>query len=232
MNESESWDVWIGANTIVCDERIWKKGRPAAVCMLDPYYFVPTHHWKSVWAGAFKLLRETSAVLVTAKCFAPYIELNFPDDIKRKCYYLKLLGHDSYRTIPKFDLSDLTVTPYGNVLTDLMLPLAASISRRVILYGCDGRPSDSTLNFPKAAGLQQYDDAWHEDGTMYYDESAYSKYIDMNSLYTRYVVDECLNHGVRVTLRCRSWNDGLDGLPIFSLEEEKLRDVECANSCE
>jgi hypothetical protein len=219
MNESERWDAWIGANTVICDERIWGKGRPFAFCALDPYNFGPTYHWKSMWTGVFRLLRETPAVLVTVKSYAPYIEVNFPDDIKRKCCYVKMLGHDTYRMTTGFNLSDLSITPYGNVLTDLMLPLAASMTRRVMLFGCDGRPPDATKSFPKSAGLQKYDDAWFEDGPVHLDESGFLKYMDMHNLYTRYVVDKCMNHGVQVTLRCRSWNVGLDGLPIYSPEE-------------
>jgi len=220
MNESECWDAWIGANTVVCDDRIWGKGRPFAFCALDPNNCGPTYHWKSMWAGAFRLLRETPALLVTLQNFAPYIELNFPDDIKRKCYYVKALGHDTYRMTTRFSLSDLTITPFGNVLTDLMLPLAASITRRVTLYGCDGRPPGGTMNFPKSAGLQKYDDEWLESGYEHVDENQYSKYMDMHSLYTRYVVDECINHGVQVTLRRPSWNIGLAGVPVCSPQEE------------
>jgi len=220
MNESERWDAWIGANTIVCDDRIWGKGKPFAFCALDPNNCGPTYHMKSMWAGAFRLLRETPAVMVTLKNFAPYIELNFPDDIKRKCYYVNALGFDTYRMTTRFSLSDLTITPFGNVLTDLMLPLAASITRRVILYGCDGRPPGGTMNFPKSAGLQKYDDEWLENGPAHVDENQYSKYMDMHSVFTRYVVDECINHGVQVSLRRPSWNIGLDGLPVFSPEEE------------
>jgi len=214
MSESDRWDAWIGANDLVCDERIWGRGRPFALCVIDPYFFSPTQCWKPMWDGAFRLLRDTPAVLVTSRDFAAYVELNFPDDIKRKCYYVTTLGHDTYRITTRFSLASLTVTPFGNVLTDLILPLAASISRRVILYGCDGRPPGATY-LPKSLGLQEYDDAWRDEACMQVDEGYYSRCIDMFSLYTRFVVDKCRSQGVYLSVRVPSWNTGLSHLPLY-----------------
>lgn len=210
--EQNEWDAWIGCNFIVCDAKIRKSGNPFAICILDPDFFSSMESMKQFWEDAFKLLRETSAIIITAYKFAPYIELNLPEDIKNKCLYVKTLGSDTFTAVTNFDLSDLRVTPYGNVLTDLMLPVATSVSKMIMIYGCDGRPPGSVGNFPKSSTFQVFDDKICENN---YNnpESYFHEYIDTINLYTRKVVRECLKHGVQIKVRQKSWNTGLQDLP-------------------
>ena len=54
-----------------------------------------------------------------------------------------------------FDLlSELAVKPYPNVMTMLMLPLAATFSRRIDLYGFDGRAANETYFWRHGATTQ------------------------------------------------------------------------------
>lgn len=212
--ESDKWDAWIGANFLVCDERIRRSGRPFAICLLDPDLFSPLDSMRPLWTHTFALLRETPAVLITALDYAAFIELNFPDDVRRKCHYVKTLGHDTSRIWTSFNLPKMTITPYGNVLTDLMLPVATSISRSITLYGCDGIPPGQKGSLPKSTQLQKYDDAQFKEMDGRYDQVFYDHYFDRLSFYIRYVVDECMRQGVNITLRRPSWNAGLQGLRV------------------
>jgi hypothetical protein len=218
--EADRWDAWIAGNFVSTDERLRRLGHPFAVCALDPHCFAPLESQRPLWNGVFGIVRETPAVFVTTQDSAPFIELHFPADVRKKTCYAKILGHNSSRPFTRFDPERLVVTGYGNVLTDLMLPLAASISERVILYGCDGAPPGHGSNFPKSALLQKYDDEqMQEFGNSITTAATYQSYFERNSMYVRHVADECLRRGVVLELRRPSWNRGLQHLPVL---EENL----------
>jgi hypothetical protein len=223
VNESDRWGGWIAANRVICDERIRRAGKPVAFCVLDPYAFSSGDSFKTMWDAAFSLLRETPAFIATTFDYAPFIELNFPEDIKAKCLYVKTLGHDSYRISTRFSLSELTVTPYGNVLSDLMLPLASSLSLKIILYGCDGAPPDALeSDFPKSEQCQTYYDQPVEALPEHLDKDYFRNYFLTLNMYTRYVVDECQKQGVAIILRSPSSNTGLSQLPVWDGESQAL----------
>jgi hypothetical protein len=217
-SEGGRYEAWIGANGLALDERVRRAGTPFAFCIMDPYYFAPADSTTTIWNAVFELLRSTSAVFVTTSNAAGFIELNFPEEIKRKCHYVRTLGRDTCRLHTRFSLPELTVTPYGNVLTDLMLPIAASISRQVVLYGCDGAPPGATSNFPKSSYLQASEDALAGESAPIVDESYYSTYFDSFSAYTHFVVQECKVRGIEIFLRTPSWNAGLRSLPVLPNE--------------
>ena len=157
-DEQNDFDAWIGCNFLVCDPKLRSAGHPFALCIIDPDIFSPMESMRPLWSGVFELLRHTPAILITAFKFAPFIELYLPEDIKAKCHYVKTLGNDSYRCDTKFNLADMVVTPYGNVLTDLMLPVATAISQEIVIYGCDGRPPGISGNNLKSERFRVYDD--------------------------------------------------------------------------
>jgi hypothetical protein len=210
--EADQYDAWIGANAICSNTSFRHIGKPFAICILDPVLYGPFPSQRSFREGLFAFLRETPAIFITTYDFAAFIELYFPNDIKAKCHYVKTLGHDTGHIWTRFDVSKMTVTPYGNVLTDLMLPVASSISRQVVLYGCDGRPPDEHGKFPKLDNLEQFDKELEKD--VAYPLTYYDTYVRYIGLYTRYVVDECQRQGVDIRLRRPSWHAGLTHLPV------------------
>lgn len=213
-DENNDWDAWIGCNFLVCDPKLRNAGRPFALCILDPDNFSSMECMRPLWEGAFELLRGSSAILITAYNYAPFIELNFPEDIKAKCLYVKTLGNNTFSMKTNYNLLELKVTPYGNVFTDLMLPVAVAISKKIVIYGCDGSPPESKGNFPKSELFNTYDDQFTIESNSKYTDSFYKTIIDKHSLYTRFVVNECLRQGVDISIRCHSWNKGLQCLPV------------------
>lgn len=213
--EAGQFDAWIGSNAVAIDPKIRRIGNPFALCALDPYLFSPytsSQFWRT---GLISLLRETRAVFITARDYSAFVELNFPDDVKPKCHYVQTLGHDTTNLRTKFDLTDLQITPYGNVLTDLMLPVATTISQTITLFGCDGMPPRVSGNFPKAKRYIQIEQMMANEHGDLLPEAALRVQIDRMSLSTRYVVDECLRHGVQIQIRRPSWNAGLAHLPVL-----------------
>lgn len=134
--EASQYDGWIGANGVVFYEDLWKKHPPYAVCMIDPYFFGPSSAFVCMRSQLTNMLRETNAILITALQFAPIVQHLFPKDILNKCRYVKCVGNDCYTASWGRPGKPLRIVQYGNVLTDLMLPIAASMSRKITLYGC------------------------------------------------------------------------------------------------
>lgn len=215
-SESNQYDAWIGANAIPSDPKFRRIGQPFALCALDPYLFSSLASVKPIRDCFISFLRETPAVFITTLDYAAFIELNFPDGFKQKCRYVQVLGHDTASVRTKFDLTDMRITPYGNVLTDLMLPVATTISKSITLYGCDGRPPEGIGFFPKASRFLQVEEKITNVLTPLYPESTFCDYIERMSLYTRYVVDECLRQNVQIRIRRPSWNAGLAHLPVVN----------------
>jgi hypothetical protein len=219
QKESHLYDAWIGANYIACDKEIRAAGNPFAICAIDTDFFAPTASASRMWEGTFALLRATNCVLVTYIQYAPFIEQNFPVEIRNKTCYLKTLGASSGRIRTVFKWDEMHVTSYGNVLPDVMLPIASALSQSVVIYGCDGSPPTHATNFPKSDKYQMYDDEQIKEAVKndkpVWDALTYQKYFNKNSLYTRFVVDECRRNGTMLSLRCPSWNSGLSGLPLL-----------------
>lgn len=207
-------DSWIGANSIVCDERLLKINAAFAICIIDPFIFSANPSMKPTLEGLFLYLKKTSAVFITTKTLAAYVELNFPDELISKCYYSPALGRDSFNTKILSPSGEFTIIPYGNVLTDLMLPLASVISEKVVIYGCDGKDPKSIGNFEKSAAIELIDELQLEDIKKILDFTKYDAYIDRHNIFTKYVINECNKLGAKISIIKKSWNTGLQNLKI------------------
>lgn len=214
-SEFERWDTWVAAASIVGDDRIFSCGRPFALCFIDPYYLTANESLQTLLRRIILFIRQTSSLLITTLGFRAFIETHLPVDIQSNCKYIRTLGHHGFCPKPKLDINNLYVTPYGNVLTDLLLPVGASISKTLVLYGCDGRPNGMTGNFPKAAALQDSEQAIIQDLSNTFTADYYDPYIERNALYTYHAVRECMGRGVKMMLRCPTWNQGLQDLPVL-----------------
>lgn len=214
-SEYERWHTWIAAASVVGSDRIFSCGHPFALCLIDPYYLTPNESLQTLLRRIILFIRQTSSLLITTLDFRAFIETHLPVDIQDKCKYIRTLGHHGFYPKTKLDINDLYVTPYGNVLTDLLLPVGASVSKTLILYGCDGRPNGVPGNFPKAAALQDSERAISQDLSTTFTADYYDPYIKRNARYTHYVARECMSKGVKIMLRCPTWNQGLQDLPVL-----------------
>jgi hypothetical protein len=217
--ERARYDACIAMNSAVFDDCVRTAPNLFAVCALDPDYFSPQESVRPFWETVFPILRSSPAVFVTSLAYAPFVELHFPADIRAKCHYVRTLGQDTLAWRSRFDLRDLRVTPYGNVLTDLALPLASAVSREVTIYGCDGRaPGRAGANFEKHAALESFDTQFEQERPGKYGTAMLDGQIRRFYHVTRVVADECLRHGVRLQVRARSHNLGLGHLPVAAPE--------------
>jgi len=212
-------DTWIAMNTAICAKELPVMPAPFAVVALDPLYFEPGADRMDFWTITFDLLRSSPAIFLTTLKFAPYIKLRFPDDIQRKCHFVRTPGIETLAVLDNWKLPELSVMNFGNVLTDLGLPIASAIADSVTLFGCDGRaPSFAGKNFDKDISLQHYDDDVTQNRPDRYDE----KYLDAEIAWfynmSRVVVDQCHLHGISVNMAGPTFNLGLQHLPIVPEE--------------
>lgn len=133
--------IRIVCNTIVRDPKLWKHINPHAIVAGDGIY----HFGASEYAKAF---REDLKLRLQDSPETVFIYPAFFDGIVRR----ELAGLNNrlipipsgsikgfnYDLISRYELPDL-----GNVLSLLLLPIAIAVSRRIYLWGFDGRaPSD------------------------------------------------------------------------------------------
>jgi len=213
--DQERYDGCIVMNAAVCDGAVRASRKIVAVCALDPDVFGPEVAMRPFWEATCSVLRDTSALFVTARKFASFMELNFPAEIRRRCHYASGLAMGTLHWRPRYERSRLCATGYGNVLTDLALPLATTLSRDITLYGCDGRGPGVTGNFDKAQPLQAFDLAHEQERPGKYGPGFMDRGVARFYAMTRVVVDGCLAEGAHIQLRAPSHNLGLQHLPCL-----------------
>lgn len=212
--ERDRYDACIAMNSAVLDPAVLGGGNVFAACALDPDYFSPHDSVKPFWDAVFALVRTTPAIFVTSLPFAPFIELHFPEDVRLKCHYVRTIGEVTLAWRTRFDLRRPVVASYGNVLTDLALPLAASISKEVTIYGCDGRaPGRAGASFEKHPGIERYDRQFEQERPGKYGPALLDRQLVRFYEATRVVADECRGNGVSLRVRVPSHNLGLVHLP-------------------
>jgi hypothetical protein len=142
----------IVCNTVVIDDELMAHVRPHIVTFADPIF----HFGPSTYAAAFQgaLVQQADRydfTIVTTERYAALLAAQLPQLSDR------IVG---VREIPieqanNFDLIDeLAVRPYPNIVTMLMLPLAATFSDHVTMIGFDGRAPDETYFWRHGSSVQ------------------------------------------------------------------------------
>ncbi|MGK2956637.1 MAG: hypothetical protein ACSLFI_13340, partial [Solirubrobacterales bacterium] len=131
-------------NTVILNEELMETVKPQFVTFADPIF----HFGPSRYAAAFRAnLREAAerypfTICTPAKYFSVF-EAAMPDLTDR----MVAIPYRKDREF-NFDLaSDFELRTTANVLTLMMLPLAATFARRIGILGCDGRPMSEDKYF-------------------------------------------------------------------------------------
>lgn len=127
----------IVANSIVKDKSALERLKPRIICAADPIY----HAGCSSYAGAFRealveALQQTGAWFVCPLRDAGIYEAFLPADLAAR---MVCLPFDAKKDIPVDLSSTFHLHPFPNVLTLMLLPLAATLAARIRIVGCDGR---------------------------------------------------------------------------------------------
>ena len=212
--EAGHYDIWIGANQIILDRDLCENNPPYAICILDPYYFGRSAVFQQVRERLVELLCSTQCLLITTVENSAVIQRHFPRGAQEKCRYVLSAGNECLLPSWGPGRERVKIARFGNVLTDLLLPISCSAAGAITLYGCDGRPPSGVGNYPKAPVFKEQEQRqWGEIGGEYSEQSL-RKEFENNDIYTKYVVEQCLAKQTTIKLRGRSWNRGLANLSL------------------
>jgi hypothetical protein len=147
-------DVRITCNSAVRNDGLIERLQPSAICFADPVF----HFGPSTYAAAFRkdMLRaaeSTGALLVIPANFLQLL-LGHHAELQDRVVGLALEG-DAWDW-PTPDRPE--VKPSGNVLTEMMMPVALALADTVLIAGCDGRQPHESY-FWKHNPAVQYDPA-------------------------------------------------------------------------
>ncbi|MCF3638475.1 glycosyltransferase [Rhizobium sp. TRM95111] len=129
--------ICIVSNSIVKNAGALARLKPKIICAADPIY----HAGCSKYAATFRshlvdAMRHTGAWLLCPLRDYPIYDAFLPAELKERLVAVPFVKGDG----AAIDLSiDFHVRPYPNVLTLLLLPLAATIASEICIVGCDGR---------------------------------------------------------------------------------------------
>ena len=139
INYEPTRNLHIACNSMVANDYLMRKLKPQIIVAADPVF----HFGCSRYAGAFrqKLMEAMdkygSWLITVGDARFNLISKNLPEKYAHKCIALQP-DNDSHNIIYNFDKS-LAVTITSNILTLLMLPIAAFFSDRINIVGCEGR---------------------------------------------------------------------------------------------
>ena len=141
-NYDLSAGVRIVCNTMVLDDELMSHISPHILTFADPiFHFGPSTYAWQFQRAVVEQSKKHDFTIVTTERYVPLLTAHLPELEGR------IIGLRQGITTwgDNFDLHrQPAVRPYPNVLTMLMLPLAASFARSVDLIGFDGRaPGDS-----------------------------------------------------------------------------------------
>ena len=177
----------IGCNTVVKNEELMERTRPVAVTAADPNFFFGP----SVYAWRFRedLRAAMDAHPFTFFTIDPYHQMMhdfLPNVVDRIFLVPQYFPH----VLPHLE-KDWQFPKTWNVLTMMMLPLAASIAEEIYIIGADGRAPDETYFWKHDPSSQLTDklQAMKECHPLFFESMNYEDYYDRHC--------ECLEEQVQ-----------------------------------
>jgi hypothetical protein len=150
--EDVTADVRIICNSAVRNHRLVERLRPTAITFSDPvFHFGPSRYAAAFRSDVLRALELCDALVVVPEAYASLLAAHCPSIVDR-LVALRLGGPLHVPT-----QSDPRVCQTGNVLTQLMLPVAFALADRVEVAGCDGRRPTEKY-FWQHSPVTQYDD--------------------------------------------------------------------------
>jgi len=142
LNHDLSDGIRIACNTVVLDQELMDHIRPDILTFADPiFHFGPSSYAQRFQHEVVRQAERHNFAIVTTERFAPLFQAHVPEVAARVIG----LRQGTSTWVDNFELlREPAVKPYPNVLTMLMLPLAASFATSIALIGFDGRsPGES-----------------------------------------------------------------------------------------
>lgn len=163
LEEANKFDFSDGhcviANSIVKNRPLMDRLDPVAVTACDPIF----HAGPSLYAAEFRQeLIEAMDDYPKMFFFAPHRDQkvylkNLPPRLHHRLVFVPIDTNPA--TPANYDLlNEFYFVPEGNVLTQMMMPIAASFFEKVSIIGCDGRPLSENSYFWSHHKKSQFND--------------------------------------------------------------------------
>lgn len=146
----------IVSNSMVKNRELLERLQPVAIAAADPIF----HAGCSSYAGIFR--RHLAAAMDAHRCFLFIPIKHYPGTLT----WLPTRHHDRIIGVPSqgYDmpynvdlLKRFCFNPKPNILTMVLLPLAATFFREIAIAGCDGRPISENSYFWSHDPRSQFD---------------------------------------------------------------------------
>lgn len=136
--------IRVVSNSVVRNVELMTKLNPAIVCCGDPVFHAGCSNYAADFRGyLLEAMEKFPIYAIVPITHYPYYRQIFPDEIFDRIIGVPIgkLGHFNFNLEKEFKVQQT-----GNILTMLMLPVAATIVREVRVAGCDGR-ADKGQNY-------------------------------------------------------------------------------------
>lgn len=148
--------VRVVSNSLVRNARLMDKIQPSIVCCGDPVF----HAGCSGYAAEFRrnladAMKRYPLYAVVPITHYPYYRAHFPEELLERIIGVPInkLGRFNFDLLANFSANQT-----GNILTMLMLPVAATLAREISVGGCDGRADKAQTYFWSHHGPSQIAD--------------------------------------------------------------------------
>lgn len=219
-------DLRVTCNSALRDHELIAHLRPTVVAFSDPVF----HFGPSRYAAAFRddlryALENSDALFVTSQLFVEPLLCHMPEIASR----LAVLPLSTAGTWRAPTVADPTVRITGNVLTNLMLPVALALGAgSVAIAGCDGRDPEENYYWKHNARSQYSDELMlsaFDAHPAFFRDRDYADYYDEHCQQLEELIQVAEQRGVRVAGLTPSHIPALKkrGAPAFTQNGGSLR---------
>jgi hypothetical protein len=137
-------------NSIVKNEALLEQLEPAVVCFADPvFHFGPSEYAARFRDDLLRVVKRHDCFVVTRRDSCGILLRHHPELSER------LIGLDTNAGQWSVPTSDrMSVRSTANILTLFMVPVAAALSDRIAIGGCDGRKPDEDYFWEHNSSVQ------------------------------------------------------------------------------
>jgi hypothetical protein len=192
-------DLVIACNSAVRDAKWIEEWKPQLIVFADPvFHFGPSRYAEEFRTDLRAAVDIADSYVVIPDEYGPLLERHMPDLGDR------LIGLEAVRTGEFLapSLSRLAVARTSNVLTYLMLPLAAALGEEIAIAGCDGRDPNDDYFWRHDKHAQYTDElmkAAMEAHPAYFRDRDYARYYQEHCGLLAKQLDAIEGRGTKVT---------------------------------
>ncbi len=180
------------SNSMVKNSRLLEKIKPRLLVFSDVNFYVsPNEYCARFYEDVIKTTRKYGTEIIVFDYIMPLVCSHFPE-LKDKVIGIPH-GADTF-IFP--DMDDFCIKKTGNILTELMLPVASALCDEIGIAGCTGRNPNETYYWRHNPDTQ-YLDLMQSVFDMYPSVFRDQKYDDYYNVHCR-TVEEILEFGERL----------------------------------